>query len=98
MAIPSELIKPIDEIKTPSNKILIICLILAIVFLGTFIVLSVKDTGKNCKSEIAAKDVEIQRLNKYIIDKTEEDNRRLKIREAFMDSLNFKINQLKSQQ
>lgn len=34
MSLPEELIKPIDEIKTASNKVLVICLILAIVFLA----------------------------------------------------------------
>lgn len=33
MAIPDELLKPIDEIKTPSNKILIMCLVIAVVSL-----------------------------------------------------------------
>lgn len=85
--IPEDLKKPIDEIKTPSNKILIICLILAIVFLGTFVVAGIKSADKQCRTENAALKIENQRLNKYIIDKAEEDNIRLKKREAYMDSV-----------
>ena len=33
MGLPSEFKKPIDEIKTPSNRILIISLLLAVIFL-----------------------------------------------------------------
>lgn len=92
--IPKDLKKPIDEIKTPSNRILIICLILAIIFMGTFIVTTMKNQGKNCSDEIAAKklelelkDIEIKRLNKYIIDKQDEDNQRLIKRKEQVDSI-----------
>lgn len=98
--IPKDLQKPIDEIKTPSNKILIICLVLAIVVLGTFVVKAINSADSNCRTENAALKVEITRLNKYILDKTEEDNQRLKTRQAYMDSVialtNYLNNKLKT--
>lgn len=92
--IPPELKKPLDEIKTPSNRILLICLILAIVSLGTVIGYLWKGNDKNLKRELSQQEAEnlalkdeVKRLTKYIFDKQEEDNQRLKKREAYMDSI-----------
>lgn len=94
--IPQELTKPIDEIKTPSNKILIICLVSAVMFLTSLLVWKWKGDGADCATRVADKDIEIRRLNKYIIDKQDEDNQRLKRREAFMDSVNNIMRTLKN--
>lgn len=92
--IPKDLQKPIDEIKTPSNKILIICLILAIVFLGTFLVSGIRNSDKHCKSEKEALKVENARLNKFLLDRVEEDNKWLKKRQAYIDSITILTNYL----
>lgn len=92
--IPEELKKPIDEIKTPSNRILVICLILAIISLSSIITyqnrhntnITTKDLDDCIKIELE-KNEEIRQLNKFIIDKQEEENKRLKKREAAMDSI-----------
>ncbi len=76
MALPDELVKPIDEIKTPSNRVLVICLISTIVFIVPWGIVQIKK-----------RDTEIQRLNERAAAKAEEDNQRLTKRNEFMDSL-----------
>ena len=57
MPLPNELIKPIDEIKTASNRVLVICLILAVVSLsGLLIALYKIGNGYRSNGILAAKE------------------------------------------
>lgn len=90
MAIPPELDKDIDTIKQPSNRILVRCLIGAILSLSGVIVWLAKGGNKNqemqvgiYKAQLAScqlltdkRDTEIARLNNYIISEGQEDIKR----------------------
>lgn len=51
MSLPQELVKPIDEIKTPSNKVLVIALFLAIIALYVNSLYDKSQTTKEAKAQ-----------------------------------------------
>ncbi len=81
--IPGELTKPIDEIKTPSNRILIIGMILIIMALTSAVVWQWRKKNSDCDDTKA----ENARLNKWKFDHLEEDNQRLTKRNEYFDSM-----------
>jgi uncharacterized protein HemX len=109
MSIPPEIEKEIDEIKPNSagTKILVRCLIGAILAMGGVIVYLSKGGSKNMEAQVGIykqqlvtcqtvsdkKDTEISRLNNYIIQEAQEDIRRERKNE---DNLNAIIDKYKT--
>ncbi len=96
--LPIEIIKT-DEIKTPSNRILVRCLIAAIAALSSVIIFLAKGGNSisraalmDCQASNAKKDLQIEKLNEYIIKEAQDDIRWFKEREAKIDSIVKKSN------
>lgn len=92
--IPPELEKPIDEIKTPSNRILVICLISAISVMGSVIFYSSKGSSKNlqneltsCQNELKECRNDIKILNQLRYDDAVKDALREREKTAKLDSI-----------
>lgn len=98
MSLPPELKEPIDDIKTPSNRVLVSCLILAIMALSSVIIWQTKGNNKSCEAKaiywedkFTKKSLECDSL---IIDKIKtvsDENARLRQRDAWQDSIKYKI-------
>lgn len=87
MPIPPQIEKDIDVIKTPSNRILVRCLLAAILALAGVVTYLTKGGNKSqemqmgiyraqlvsCQALGDKKDTEIARLNTYIITEAQED-------------------------
>ncbi len=83
MSIPPDIEKDIDAIKQPSNRILVRCLIGAVLAMSGVIVWLAKGSNKSqevqvsvCKAELASCQKEVARLNGYIIAEGQEDIKR----------------------
>lgn len=87
MSLPKELVEPIDEIKTPSNKILIIVLILSCISLTSVVAYVSRQQLSDKNKQITELKIANERMNKYISDRNEADNKILKEKILYYDSI-----------
>lgn len=103
--LPKELLKPVDDLNSPSNKILVVSLILAIIFLSGVIIQILSGNTKDCadkglKQERAIEKQErvIDSLFQVIISKTDTENERLRNKDRWQDSVKFILqNEIKNE-
>lgn len=91
MSLPEELKEPIDEIKTPSNRVLVTCLILAIMALSTVIVWQYKYGSAYWEGKYDKKAAEVDSLRNDKVISVMEQNLRLTERNNVLDSIKNKI-------
>lgn len=98
MSLPEELKEQIDDIKTPSNRVLVTCLILAIMALSGWCIWLVKGSNTNCKDDVSfwkekyeKKSSEADSLMNDKIKTVTDENNRLKERDRWQDSIKSKI-------
>lgn len=85
--LPKELKKPIDDLQSPSNKILVICLILAIIFLSGVYYTNAERVARECTEKGLRQERIIDSLFQVIIYKTDAENERLRNKDRWQDSI-----------
>ena len=103
--LPRELKKPIDDLQSPSNKILIVCLILAIIFLAGVIIQILSSNTKDCADNGLKQERAIEKqarvidsLFQVIIYKTDKENERLMNKDRWQDSVKYILqNEIKNE-
>lgn len=85
--IPKELLKPLDGIKQPGAKGWIASLIIAVMFLTSWLMWKDKKDGSDCDQTKE----ENKRLNNYIIEQQDKRIERLEDKKQMFDSVNNKI-------
>lgn len=85
--LPKELKKPIDDLQSPSNKILVICLILAIIFLSGVYYTNAERATRECTEKGLRQERVIDSLFQVIIYKTDAENERLRNKDRWQDSI-----------
>ena len=103
--LPRELKKPIDDLQSPSNKILIVCLILAIIFLAGVIIHILSSNTKDCADKGLKQERAIEKqarvidsLFQVIIYKTDKENERLMNKDRWQDSVKYILqNEIKNE-
>lgn len=91
MSLPDELEKPIDEIKTASNRVLVTCLILAIIFQTGLSVNSNLDNKNEIKRLLQVNDALRQKIESQAaaaLKKEMDDNARLSRRDSINNGIN----------
>lgn len=91
MSLPDELKKPIDEIKTASNRVLVTCLILAIIFQTGLSVNSNLDNKNEIKRLLNVNDALRQKIELQAaaaLKKEMDDNARLSRRDSINNGIN----------
>ena len=103
--LPRELKKPIDDLQSPSNKILVVCLILAIIFLAGVIIQILSSNTKDCADKGLKQERAIEKqarvidsLFQVIIYKTDKENERLMNKDRWQDSVKYILqNEIKNE-
>lgn len=94
MSLPPELKEPIDDIKTPSNRVLVTCLILAVMALAGVVAWLYKNNNNDARywkaDAIKAHQI-IDSLKDDKVKTVTEENKRLKERDKWQDSIKSKI-------
>ena len=94
--LPRELKKPIDDLQSPSNKILIVCLILAIIFLVGVVIQILSSNTKDCADNGLKQERKIEKqarvidsLVQVIMYKTDKENELLMNKVRWQDSVKY---------
>ena len=96
--LPKELKKPIDDLQSPSNKILVVCLILAIIFLSGVYYTNAERTTRECAEKDLRQERVIDSLFQVIIYKTDLENERLRNKDKWQDSVKYILqNEIKNE-
>ena len=96
--LPQEIKKPIDDLQSPSNKILIICLLLAIIFLSGIYYRRAEKMANDCEERDKRYNRSIDSLFQVIIYKTDMENARLRDKDRWQDSVKLILqNEIKSE-
>lgn len=96
--LPKELKKPIDDLESPSNKILVVCLILAIIFLSWVYYTNAERVTKDCGDKDLRQERVIDSLFQVIILKTDMENERLRNKDRWQDSVKYILqNEIKNE-
>lgn len=97
--LPKDLVKPISELKNPFAKILIVCLILSVISLTSYIILEERSKKKDCKDEIIYLNKKVEEKEKIIADlnidihmRDYDERQRLLKKEQYFDSIINLIN------
>lgn len=96
--LPQEIKKPIDDLQSPSNKILIICLLLAIIFLSGVYYRRAEKIATDCEEKEKRYNRSIDSLFQVIIYKTDMENTRLRDKDKWQDSVKLILqNEIKNE-
>lgn len=76
--LPKEITKNVDEIKTPSNRVLVIVLLIAVSALSTLYLKSVSNRYNDCSEEVKVKDHKIDSMQNVSRVRDDSDNVREK--------------------
>lgn len=96
--LPKELKKPIDDLESPSNKILVICLILAIIFLSWIYYTNAERVTSEYERKEIRQERTIDSLFQVIIYKTDVENERLRNKDRWQDSVKLILqNEIKNE-
>lgn len=99
--LPKDISQPLNKIKSPEGRLLITCLIMALMFVFGLWVSQIRRNGSDCDKEkarlqgvidaklgiIERKDLKIDSMRMDAYFKSEEERRRLIKRDAYLDSL-----------
>ena len=87
--LPKDLRKPVDDLESASNKILVTCLILAVVFIFGVYYRNAEGNASDCR-EMHLRDIgTIDSLYRVINLKTDKENEQLRAKDRWQDSVKF---------
>ena len=96
--LPKDLKKPVDDLESASNKILVTCLILAVVFIFGVYYRNAESSASDCR-EMHLRDIgTIDSLYRVINLKTDKENEQLRAKDRWQDSVKFILqNEIKNE-
>ena len=96
--LPKDLKKPVDDLESASNKILVTCLILAVIFIFGVYYRNAESNANDCKETHLKDMLTMDSLYRVINLKIDKENEQLRAKDKWQDSVKFILqNEIKNE-